>query len=191
VEIPKASSLILKHNPDAPLAGLDTVPDDREPPVAILFWSFRIMVGIGFAMLGLGLWSLVARWRGKLYAWPWLHRAALVMGPSGFVAVIAGWTTTEVGRQPFTVYGLLTTADSVSPLAAPAVGASLLAFVITYFVMFGAGTLYILKLMASPATGREEAAASGPIRSAGITPGSADSVRRGHDGATGPREQPA
>ncbi|WP_430388854.1 cytochrome ubiquinol oxidase subunit I [Blastomonas fulva] len=179
IAIPKASSLILKHDLNAPLAGLDTIPADKQPPVGMVFWSFRIMVGIGFAMLGIGVFSLLARVRGKLYEWSWLHRAAMVMGPSGFVAVIAGWVTTEVGRQPYTVYGLLTTADSVSPLAAPAVGASLLAFVITYFIMFGAGTLYILKLMSKPATGHEEAAASGPLRSAGITPASADSSRRG------------
>ncbi|HKX36075.1 MAG TPA: cytochrome ubiquinol oxidase subunit I, partial [Rhizorhapis sp.] len=144
VEIPKGSSLILKHDPDAPLAGLDSVPDDREPPVPIIFWSFRIMVGLGFAMLGLGLWSLVARFRGKLYDWPWLHRVAVLLGPSGFVAVIAGWVTTEVGRQPWTIYGLLRTSESVSPIAAPAVGGSLLAFVIVYFAVFAAGTWYIL-----------------------------------------------
>jgi cytochrome bd ubiquinol oxidase subunit I len=83
VAIPKLSSLILMRSLDAPLAGLDTIPDDEEPPVGIVFWSFRIMVGLGFAMLGLGLWSLIARWRGRLYDWRWLHRAALVMGPSG------------------------------------------------------------------------------------------------------------
>ncbi|MBO9517299.1 MAG: cytochrome ubiquinol oxidase subunit I [Porphyrobacter sp.] len=172
IEIPKASSLILKHSLDAPLAGLDTVPEDLHPPVGIVFWSFRIMVGVGLAMLGLGLWSLLARWRGKLYEWPWLHRAALVMGPSGFVAVIAGWVTTEVGRQPWTVYGLLRTADSVSPLAAPAVGASLLAFVVVYFAVFGVGTWYILRLMnAAPhahESGLEREPA--PVRTAGITP---------------------
>ena len=124
IEIPKMSSLILKHDLDAPLAGLDTVPDDREPPVPILFWSFRIMVGIGFAMLGIGLWSLWGRVRGRLYDMPWLHRAAVLMGPSGFAAVLAGWITTEVGRQPFVIYGLLRTADAASPLDAPAVAAS-------------------------------------------------------------------
>lgn len=174
IGIPKLSSLILKHDLDAPLAGLDTVPRDQQPPVIVVFWSFRIMVGIGFAMLGLGLWSLLARARKRLYDWPMLHRAALIMGPSGFVAVIAGWVTTEVGRQPYTVYGLLTTADSVSPLAAPAIASSLLAFVLVYFAVFGIGTWYILKLMAGqPHAGEKgvKRTERGPVRTAGIMPG--------------------
>jgi cytochrome bd ubiquinol oxidase subunit I len=170
VEIPKASSLILKHDPDAPLAGLDTIPDDLEPPVGVVFWSFRVMVGLGFAMLGLGMFSLVARWRKSLYEWPLLHRLAIVMGPSGFVAVIAGWITTEVGRQPYTVYGHLLTGESHSPLAAPAVAASLLAFVLVYFAVFGAGAWYLLKLMTRPPHAQESDPPSAPVRSAGITP---------------------
>ncbi|MBS0477231.1 MAG: cytochrome ubiquinol oxidase subunit I, partial [Proteobacteria bacterium] len=133
VALPKLGSLILKHDPNAPLPRLKDYPKADWPPVVIVFWSFRIMVGLGLAMLGLGLWSLAARWRGKLYDWTWLHRAAVTMGPAGFVAVIAGWVTTEVGRQPFTVYHLLRTADSVAPIAAPAVATSLLAFVVVYF----------------------------------------------------------
>ncbi|MEE9434766.1 MAG: cytochrome ubiquinol oxidase subunit I [Sphingorhabdus sp.] len=183
IEIPKASSLILKHDLNAPLAGLDTIDDDKEPPVGIVFWSFRIMVGIGFAMLGIGLWSLIGRARKRLYDWHWFHRAAILMGPSGFVAVIAGWVTTEVGRQPYTVYGLLTTAESVSPLAAPAVATSLLAFVVVYFVMFGAGTVYILRLMNNSVTGTEQAGESGPIRSAGITPAASEQGRASGEGA--------
>ena len=174
VEIPKASSLILKHDANAPLAGLDTIPDADEPPVGVIFWSFRVMVGLGFAMLGLGLWSLFARVRGKLYDWHWLHHAAVAMGPAGFVAVIAGWITTEVGRQPFTVYGLLRTADSASPIAAPAIAASLVAFVLVYFAVFGVGVWYILKLMAKgPETGEPEPRRDAPIRTAGTTPGPA------------------
>jgi cytochrome d ubiquinol oxidase subunit I len=174
IEIPKLSSLILKHDLDAPLAGLDTIPEENRPPVGIVFWSFRVMVGIGFAMLGIGLWSLLARARGKLYDWRWLHRGALVMAPSGFVAVLAGWITTEVGRQPWTVYGLLRTADSASPLDAPAVATSLVAFVIVYFAVFGAGTWYIFKLMSkSPQPGERgvKMGERGPIRTSGITPG--------------------
>ena len=172
VEIPKLGSLILKHDADAPLQGLKDFPRDQWAPVPIVFWSFRIMVALGFAMLGLGLFSLVARWRGKLYDWPWLHRAAVVMGPAGFVAVIAGWVTTEVGRQPWTIYGHLLTAQSHSPLAAPAVATSLLAFVIVYFLVFGAGIYYVLKLMAHPPERGEREPRRTPRRAAGITPAS-------------------
>jgi cytochrome d ubiquinol oxidase subunit I len=171
IEIPKLSSLILKHDLNAPLAGLDTIPRDRQPPVFVVFWSFRIMVGLGFSMLGLGLWSLVARVRGRLHEWFWLHRAAVAMGPAGFVAVIAGWITTEVGRQPYTIYGLLRTDQSMSPLAAPAVGGSLIAFVFVYFTVFAAGTLYILRMMAKPPQPHETTLDGvTPVRSAGITP---------------------
>lgn len=172
IGIPKLSSLILKHHLDAPLDGLDTIPREDQPPVAIVFWSFRIMVGLGFAMLGVGVLSLWARFRGRLYDAKWLHRAALVMGPSGLVAVMAGWITTEVGRQPYVVYGALRTADAHSPLGASAVGTSLIAFVVIYFVVFGAGVAYILKLMHhAPALGeRGVRVEPGPIRSSGINP---------------------
>ncbi|MGD9882045.1 MAG: cytochrome ubiquinol oxidase subunit I [Reyranella sp.] len=171
IEIPKASSLILKHSLDAPLAGLDTVERKDWPPVAIVFWSFRIMVGMGVLMLALAGFSLLARVRRRLFDWKLLHLLALAMGPAGFVAVIAGWVTTEVGRQPFTVHGLLRTADSVSPLQAPAVAASLVAFVVVYFIVFGAGVFYILRLM-SHSPHRDEAGPERdrPVRAAGITP---------------------
>jgi len=147
IQIPKLSSLILKHDLNAPLAGLDTVADADEPPVTIVFWSFRIMIAIGFAMLGMGGWSLWRRWRGNLYQDRWLHRVSLLMGPSGFIALLAGWITTEVGRQPFTVYGALRTVNSIGPVDAPAVGASLLAFIWVYFFVFGAGLFYVFRLM--------------------------------------------
>lgn len=130
--IPHLGSLILKGDPYAPVKGLNNVPRADQPPVAIVFWSFRIMVGIGMAMIGIGLWSLWARWRRTLFAPGWLHRAAPVMGPSGFVAVIAGWVTTEVGRQPYTIYGVLRTVESVAPIGVPSVAASLLAFIVVY-----------------------------------------------------------
>jgi len=170
VEIPYAGSLILKHDPHAPLQGLKDFPRDQWAPVAVVFWSFRVMVGLGLAMLGLGLWSLAARMRRKLYDWTWLHRAALVMGPSGFVAVIAGWITTEVGRQPWTIYGLLRTGQSASPLATPAVATSLAAFVIVYFAVFGIGVWYILKLMQKGPGTHQVELSDAPIRTAGITP---------------------
>jgi cytochrome d ubiquinol oxidase subunit I len=173
ISVPKASSLILKHELNAPLNGLDTVDRGNWPYVPVIFWSFRIMVGLGFLMLGLGALSLLARFRGRLYDWRVLHRFALAMGPAGFVAVIAGWVTTEVGRQPFTVYGLLKTAASASPLEAPAVAASLLTFIAVYFIVFGAGTGYILKLMGKAPHQGETGPETGPhhpVRTAGITP---------------------
>jgi len=177
VGIPKAGSLILKHDPNAPLAGLDTIPDDRQPPAAIVFWSFRIMVGLGFLMFALGLLSLWARWKGTLYRMRLLHRFAVVMSPMGFVAIIAGWVTTEVGRQPYLVYGLLRTSEARSPIGAPAVAASLLAFVVIYFAVFGVGIWYILRLMKAPPHEQETRLKDqerAPIRTAGITPASQD-----------------
>src|ERR1700710_2186973 len=171
IEIPKASSLVLKHSLNAPLNGLDTVPRENWPPVAIIFWSFRIMVGIGFLMLGIGILSLYARWSGTLYQSRLLHLYALAMGPAGFIAVLAGWFTTEVGRQPFTVYGLLRTADSASPLAAPAVASSLIAFIVVYFIVYAAGLTYLFRLMATPPHhGEEGPSGDAPARAAGITP---------------------
>jgi cytochrome d ubiquinol oxidase subunit I len=170
-EIPKLSSLILKHDLNAPLDGLDTIAREDWPPVPIVFWSFRIMVTLGFGMLALGLLSLLARWRGHLYDWRGLHSLALVMAPAGFVAVLAGWITTEVGRQPFTVYGVLRTTDSASPLAASAVGASLLAFIVVYGIVYAAGSFYLLRLMNDPPRPDEAGLVSGqPVRAAGITP---------------------
>ena len=167
IQIPYASSLILKHHWNAPLDGLDTIPDDEEPPVTIVFYSFRVMVGLGFAMLGLGLWSLWARWRGSLFSNEWLHRTTIVMGPSGFIAVLAGWITTEVGRQPYTVYGLLRTSDSLAPVAAPAVATSLIAFIVVYFAVFGAGTFYLLRMMNKKPTTAKLGLRDGPLRTVG------------------------
>ena len=185
IEIPKASSLILKHDLNAGLKGLDTVPRADWPYVPIVFWSFRIMVGLGMLMLLLGVVSVAARVRHKLYDWRPLHRFALAMGPAGFVAVLAGWVTTEVGRQPFTVYGLLRTEHSVAPLAAPAVAASLLAFVVVYFTVFTAGAGYILVLMRRPPIAQEPGlpeGVEGPIRTAGITPAPAVDPHRTLEG---------
>jgi cytochrome d ubiquinol oxidase subunit I len=170
IEIPKAGSLVLKHSLDAPMKGLDTVPRENWPEVAVAFWAFRIMVGLGVLMVGLGLFSLFLRWRGTLYQSRLMHWFAMAIGPAGFAAVLAGWTVTETGRQPFTVYGLLRTADSASPIAAHAVTFSLLAFVIVYFVVFSMGTYYILHLMAAPPhQGEEGLSEETPTHAAGIT----------------------
>jgi cytochrome d ubiquinol oxidase subunit I len=170
VEIPNLASLLLTHSWDGEVKGLKAFPPDERPPALIPFFAFRIMVGIGVLMLVIGVWSLWARWRQTLYSSTWLHRAAVAMGPSGFIAVLAGWFTTEVGRQPFTVYGYLRTSDSLSNVDAQAVGASLVAFIIVYFLVFGAGTFYILRLMWKPPLGDDGELEQAPTRAAGITP---------------------
>jgi cytochrome d ubiquinol oxidase subunit I len=167
VEIPYLGSLILTHSLDGEIKGLKEWPKEDRPKAALIFWTFRIMVAVGFAMLGIGLWAAWARWKGALYDRPWLHRAAVLMGPSGFLAVLCGWITTEVGRQPFTVYGLLRTADSLSPVGAAAVGTSLLAFIAVYFAVFGAGTFYALRLMAIHPSVGPDIAKLGPVRAGG------------------------
>ncbi|NRG16313.1 cytochrome ubiquinol oxidase subunit I [Rhizobiales bacterium] len=170
IEIPDLGSLILTHSLDGKVPGLKDFPREDWPNATVVFFTFRIMVGIGFLMIALGFLSLWKRWTGALYESRFLHRFALVMGPSGFVAVLAGWFTTEIGRQPFTVYGLLRTADSVSPVAAPAVGTSLAVFILVYCIIFGIGILYILRSMRNSPEEGIGPEAGHPIRTAGITP---------------------
>ncbi len=174
IEIPFAGSLILTHSLNGKVPGLkDYKPEDR-PYSPLIFFTFRIMVGLGFLMFALGLFGLYQRWRGRFYDSVWLHRFALVMAPSGFIALLCGWITTEVGRQPYTVYGLLRTTDSVSPIALPGIATSMVAFVVVYFVVFGAGLAFILRLMkASPQPNESDLDPHTPTRTAGIHPGPA------------------
>lgn len=169
VEIPYLGSLILTHTLDGEIKGMNTWPVDEQPPMGIVFYAFRVMVGIGSLMCLLGLWSLWLRYKGRLYDTPLMHRAALWMGPSGFVAVLAGWTVTEVGRQPYTVYNLLRTADSASPIDATAIAFSLLAFVVVYFSLFGAGVYYIFRQMSHPPSASDPGlSVQEPMRAAGL-----------------------
>ena len=169
IGIPKLSALILTHDWDGETPGLKEVPPEDRPNASIIFWTFRIMVGLGVLMIGMGIISLYLRWRRKLFHTPAFLRAAVVMGPAGFIAVLAGWITTEVGRQPYTINGLLRTVDSIAPVAAPAVAASLLAFIAVYFAVFGAGTWYILKMMSIDPQ-EDTQMDSSPTRAAGTTP---------------------
>ena len=170
LSVPHLGSLILTHTWNGEIRGLkEFAPDDR-PDSTIVFWSFRIMVGMGLLMLLLGLLGLLLRLRHKLYDTRWFQRFALGMGPSGLIALLAGWITTEVGRQPWVVYGVLRTADAASPLSSQQVGTSLLIFIVVYFLVFGTGIYYMLKLMAKgPQVGDQAAAGPGAIGD-GITP---------------------
>lgn len=148
IEIPKLGSLILTHSLDGTVKGLKDFPADQRPPVALPFYAFRAMVGIGLLMLALVVSSWWLRWRGRLFDSPNFLRACLFMGPMGFVAVIAGWTTTEVGRQPWVVYGLLRTADAVSPsLTGWNVLTSLLFYMAVYLIIFPAGAFVMLRII--------------------------------------------
>ncbi|WP_114946881.1 cytochrome ubiquinol oxidase subunit I [Microvirga calopogonii] len=147
IAIPKVGSWVLTHAFDGVVPGLKEVPPDERPPVWPVFFSFRIMVAIGFAMLGIGLWSLYLRWKGTLFTNRTFLTAAMIMTPSGFGAVLFGWFVAEIGRQPYVVYGHLRTADAVSPIAAGAVTASLLIFIVVYAFVFGFGSYYLAKLL--------------------------------------------
>lgn len=145
IEIPKLASLILTHDAEGEIKGLKSWPKEDRPPVAAVFWSFRVMVAIGMAMILTGVIAAVLHFRKRLFDTRWFHLWCMMLTPSGFVAVLAGWFVTEIGRQPYTVYGVLRTSDSVSPVDGAHVAISLAAFVVVYFFIFGAGSYYILR----------------------------------------------
>ncbi|CAM2168642.1 cytochrome bd ubiquinol oxidase subunit I [Paraburkholderia sacchari] len=147
VKIPHLGSLILTHSWDGEIKGLKSFPAEERPNSTLLFWTFRVMVGLGILMIVLGLAGWWLRRRGTLYESRAFQRFALAMGPTGFVTLLAGWITTEAGRQPWVVYGVMRTSQAVSPLTAQQVSVSLMTFVVVYFLVFGTGIYYMLKLM--------------------------------------------
>ena len=154
VEIPALGSLILTHSKDGQIAGLKDFPKQDRPNSAIVFWTFRVMVGLGVLMILLGIFAAIQRWRGKLYTSKPLLRFALLMGPSGLIAILAGWFTAEIGRQPWVIYGVMRTRDAVSGHSATEVGFTLATLIVVYAVVFGAGSWYALKIIGrGPVTG--------------------------------------
>jgi cytochrome d ubiquinol oxidase subunit I len=148
IEVPYLGSLILTHSWDGVIKGLKEWPVDQRPPVGPPFFAFRVMVGIAFIMLFMVALGWILRLRGQLWDSAWYLRLCQWVAPLGFVAVIAGWTTTEVGRQPWTVYGLLRTADSVSPsLTGADVVLSLACYVVVYLIMFPTGIAFMVGLV--------------------------------------------
>ncbi len=148
VSIPGVGNLIQGVPKDEIIVGLDRFAREDQPPPFIPFFGFRIMVGLGMLMIGLGAWGAVLIARRRVFDSPWFLRFAVVMGPSGFLAVLAGWMVTEVGRQPWVVYGVLKTRDAVSPVIASQVATSLIAYMVVYSIVFTAGAIFILRLMA-------------------------------------------
>jgi cytochrome d ubiquinol oxidase subunit I len=148
IAIPKLGSLYLTHDWNGVVKGLKDFPPEVRPPVSIVFFSFRVMVGMWTIMLLLTVWSWWLAWRRRLFdSAPYLRAASYAI-PIGYVAVTAGWITTEVGRQPFVVYGHLRTAQAVTPfLTGGDVIVSLLAYITVYALIFGAGVYYLVRLV--------------------------------------------
>ncbi len=147
ISIPYGASLIIGHSPDARLLGLDQVPPHDRPYVPLVFFSFRVMLGLGFLFLLVALLGVWLHWRGALYRRPWFLRLCAGVAPLGFVATIAGWIVTESGRQPWIVHGLMRTADSASPVPAQSVLTTLSLFVAVYGVLFAAFLYYMIRLV--------------------------------------------
>jgi cytochrome d ubiquinol oxidase subunit I len=148
VTIPHGASLLLTHSWDGLFPGLKSVPPQDRPPVMPPFFAFRIMVGIGLAMIFAAFCGVALLWLDRLFKTRWYLWPAQHAWWTGFVAVICGWIVTETGRQPWVAYGILRTADAASPVAAHAVALSLVLFVLVYGIVFALGIYYINRLIA-------------------------------------------
>ena len=147
IEIPKMSSLILTHSFNGEVKGLKEWPAEDRPPAALVFWAFRLMVGLGMLMIATGVIAIVLYFRKRLFDTRWFQYWCMVLKPAGFAAVLAGWFVTEVGRQPWIVHGLMRTQEATSPVIGTSIAISLAAFIIVYVFVFGAGSYYILRLI--------------------------------------------
>ena len=161
ISIPRGASLILTHDPNGLFAGLKDVPAKDRPPVKPVFFAFRIMLAIGFTMIGVGFVGLLLWWRGTLFTARWFLWPASQAWWIGFVAVICGWIVTETGRQPWIAHGILRTADAISPVSASSVLTTLVLFVVVYGIVFAMGIYYINRLIAKGPQGRLVEAPSG------------------------------
>ena len=168
IAIPHLGSVILTHEWDGTIQGLDAFPRADWPVVVVTFFAFRIMVGLGLLMFTIGLCSLWLRFRRRLYETRWFHFIAACAGPAGFIAIVAGWTTTETGRQPWVVQGLLRTANAVSPVTLPEVATSFAVILVIYTVVFGSGIRYLLGMMSTaPETAEPLPSSDAPLRTYG------------------------
>jgi len=147
IEIPVLGSLILNHSTTEPIPALKDFPKADRPNSTIVFWSFRIMAGLGMLMIFVGLWSAWLRWRKRLFESRAFLHLVLWMGPSGLIAILAGWFTTEIGRQPWVVYGLMRTSEAVSNHSVTQMSLTLVMFVLVYFTLFGVGIGYMMRLV--------------------------------------------
>jgi cytochrome d ubiquinol oxidase subunit I len=154
IAIPKAGSLILRHDPDGLFPGLKSVPPSERPPLVPVFFAFRSMVGVGVLMVAIGLTGAWLWWRGRLFETRWYLLPVAWSWWLGFVAVISGWIVTESGRQPWLAYGILRTADATSPVPGATVATTLALFVLVYGIVFAMGIYYINRLINKGPEGR-------------------------------------
>jgi cytochrome d ubiquinol oxidase subunit I len=162
IAVPVLGSVILTHSMDGAIPALKNIPRADRPPVANAFFGFRIMVGIGLVLIAIGLVGALLWWRKRVFATTWYLRFVGYAWPLGFIAIIAGWVTTESGRQPWIATGILRTRDALSPVSAATVASSLVAFIVVYAVVFSIGVYYNRKLISGGAKG---AAAAAPAAS--------------------------
>jgi cytochrome bd ubiquinol oxidase subunit I len=190
ISIPYLGSLILTHQLHGQIPGLKSFPREDRPNSTVIFFTFRLMVGLGMLMLLLGLGGAFMRWRRSLYSSRLFLRAAVVMGPTGLIAILAGWITTEMGRQPWVVYGLMRTRDAVSNHSPLVLSTMLVIFVVMYFLVFGTGISYMLKLVnagpdvddghAGSGTAPQNARSARPLSAAPDHPATRGNDRREH-----------
>uniref|UniRef100_UPI0038D04FC5 cytochrome ubiquinol oxidase subunit I n=1 Tax=Acetobacter fallax TaxID=1737473 RepID=UPI0038D04FC5 len=187
IAIPYAGSLILTHSLSGKVPGLKDYPKDQRAPSYVVFFSFRIMIALGMLMAATGLFSLWLRRKGTLWSNPLLLRTALILTPAGFIALLCGWVTTEVGRQPFTVYGLLRTADSASPVPGASIATTLAIFVVLYVIVFTSGISILLRGFAEePHRDQAGPDARQPQRAASMASAISDTAASGHTGSANP-----
>lgn len=148
IKIPGGASWVLTGKANGKIPALKDFPKEDRPPVIWVFWSFRVMVGLGLLMIAIGIISAILYFQKCLFTTKWLHISWVAMIPSGFIAILGGWFVTEIGRQPWTAYGVIRTVDSMSPaITGPQVGWSLMAFIVMYIFIFSASVHYVIKLI--------------------------------------------
>jgi len=148
IGIPSLASMILTHEWDGVVPGLKDVPREEQPPVAIVFWSFRVMVGLGMLMILFAVTGLVLRAGGRYYKARWFLQGLRAMSIAPFFAVLTGWFVTEVGRAPWLVYGIMNQADSVTPSLTGGMALfTLIGYILVYAAVFSAGVYYLMRVL--------------------------------------------
>jgi cytochrome d ubiquinol oxidase subunit I len=165
--IPYLGSIWLTHSLDGRVDGLKNTPPDQQPQMGMVFYGFRVMYGIAIIMFGLAVASLWLRWQGRLFSTRWFLRALVIMAPSGVVATLGGWYLAETGRQPWVIYGILRTADAISPVPGGVLLSTLIAFVGIYALFMAAFLTFTLRMiLRGPLAAPAQADASGSLKPA-------------------------